>query len=355
MNFYILIDDSLVLVVYESMMENFPEDKSITSDALQICSEFQGEWIEEIRKNIFKASRKQFSKNPSANLRSILEMESINQASFEKEQSQNLVSNFKRAVKAIKKYLDELRGEYQNDLKFSEEKQNMILELHKILIDYYRYLQQIRKDETKTFLEFYSMIIKSLIADDIKNKKYFPLVQGILFISLTKKTKDVSELCIKNNELIPELKEIIQTQYTNDPQDYRLLEVLANITISIPSQDIIQGSILAKSIQTCLKTRKMDIPHDIQTKLWIHLIDLTNVFSKEAEEVCAFLKESIKYLAFTNYFNAFVEKFLQKILLVRQIQDLTMTEVFKILFNMKSACPVEASAIYIKELLKVNF
>jgi hypothetical protein len=165
----------------------------------------------------------------------------------------------------------------------------------------------------------------------------------------------LADLCLRSEELLPELKKMILAHYKQDQLDHRLLQVLGRLATSIPNGDIIPRNELISAIKNGLKTKKIDIPHETQAKLFYYLFELQNLADEDSDVISSYLKESIKYLAYTKNFSGFVEEILPKLITRKGISDNATTEVFKILFNLKSGCPIEASLMYVQELAKVTY
>ncbi len=329
-------NDSLAVVIYESIVEEFPGDNKINSELLEICNEFKGEWIEGIKKEIFDLGREKFAGNPITNLNTILEMRSLNKNAFEHDTQEALFSKTNQVLVDLNEYYQHLEGSEMPAREILSAKSLILEELFNKLLAYHGEISHVRPPNNTLFEAVFSVILKNLNAKDIENEKVISI-----FKSLTP--------FAKNQETISdELRDLAQYIFKHLTLNYAVLEKLAELSLKfavIPHQE------LAVAIKKAF-LKKIDIPQTSQVNLIIHLYKLQAVL-KNKEEISAFLKEAIKLICFSSEFPRFCEEFLRDLLQAFNIKDSVVSECFTILFNLRSSCPAYVSFVYIDKLIEV--
>ena len=172
--------DSLAVVVYESVIEVFPDDPTINSELLQICNEFKGEWIENIKEQIFKVAVDKFDGNPLANLQSSFEMRSLNKTAFENDDEDTLFGKVNKVFEDIHDYFKALETKEKTKEKLIKEKSTVIEELIKRVISYYQQLASERNERKDVFLAVISTILKNTHLNQISNDKLINILESII-------------------------------------------------------------------------------------------------------------------------------------------------------------------------------
>lgn len=166
------VADSLAVIVYESIIEVFPDDKTINGELLQICDEFQGEWIEAIKAQISKGLMDKFIETPLSNLHNLLDMFGLNQKSFENDKDEAIFGKVNAAVKEMItsfKALDANQTEAGRDSR--RDKALIIQSFVEQVAGHYKHMIQANNPRSKLFEEIFTVILKNVDLKDIEHSK----------------------------------------------------------------------------------------------------------------------------------------------------------------------------------------
>lgn len=175
---FISLAAELAVLVYETIIENFPTDAKLTSDILNICSEFDNEWIESLKEKIVGIHKEKYTQNPVANLKVLLEVNRIKSAAFQEDDITDIEARFKVLIESLEENFKQQEENNEDEEKVEEYKAAVILELQKSLDSLFSYIKQLRQDHSENFGTFFSLIITSLLPQNFNNQRYFPFFNG---------------------------------------------------------------------------------------------------------------------------------------------------------------------------------
>jgi oligoendopeptidase F len=109
----------------------------------------------------------------------MLELHNIKSSAFEKEDSEEFENRFKEFIAAVEENFGEQEQSVgEKNEKLNEYKALVIHELQKVLETIYGYLKSLRQDHTKTFGNFFELIVTNLLPKDFENSRYFNFFSG---------------------------------------------------------------------------------------------------------------------------------------------------------------------------------
>jgi len=329
--------DSLAVVVFESVVDQFPNDGKINSEWLQICNEFKGEWIEAIKSEIFSLGREKFGENPITNLNSILEMRSVNKVAFEHDTQEVLFEKVNKVLVDLNEYYQFLTNENKSNEEIQKAKSVIAEEIFNILLAFHKQILEVRPPNGALFEAVFSAILKNINLKEIENNRVIAIFQALSPFARAQET------------ISDEFRALTLYIFNSLTLNFALLERISEVSLKF---NVVPHQELAEAIRKAFQ-KKIDIPQSSQVNLMIHLYKLKDVL-KNKDEVCPFLKEAIKHICFAQEFARFAEEFLRDVIQNFNIKDSVVSDCFSALFALKSSCPPSVSFIYINKLIELK-
>lgn len=172
-------------MIYESIIEVFPSDSHINSELLEICNEFKGEWIENVKEQIFGALKEKFSEYPLANITAFLEMRSLNKTAFESEEDEVLFDKVNKVLLDMQTYFTELADRHgQEDIleKSVHDRSLMTEELISQIFSYYQHVNSLLNPRAGTFRSIFSVILKDVNYKAIEETRLIKIFESECFL-----------------------------------------------------------------------------------------------------------------------------------------------------------------------------
>lgn len=348
-------------------MEVFPNDKTINGELLQICDEFQGEWIEAIKDQISKGLIEKYTESPLTNLHNFLAMFGLNQKAFEDNEDEKIFDKVNAAVKEMLvafNALDNKQAEAGENIR--KDKALIIHNFVEQTATHYKHMIEISNPRSKLFEQIFTVVLKNVDLKDIehsttveKRKEVDAVILQIFSGNLpsficTITCIDIFQFTQTIEHLSEESGELIKYVSSMKNLDYKALELLGEVAIKFAGQNVIDAEELASKIRKYLKNSKANIPSQHQSTLFSLLFKVENVIG-DKDSIIEFLKESIKFLCFSPGFPEFVQSYLKTVMDVYPVTEIVVSQCFTTLFGLRSSCPVAVTLLYIDKLSEVFF
>ncbi len=168
----------MAVQIYESLIDVFPDDTTITSELLKICNEYKGEWIENIKEQINSLAQIKFANNPIANLHSILEMRSFNKFALENDEESILLQKLNNVLSDLKSLASE------NKEKEVDERLLLIEGLIKKVSSSYQELVNDGNERKDIFLQIFTAILRLIDSNVTQTGTLASILEGNIFLQL---------------------------------------------------------------------------------------------------------------------------------------------------------------------------